>query len=588
MKQYILLASLFATVLPALNAQTLSEEVVIDREITPVVRKAVRPSLVTPTILTPRLTSKPLAFSEYMETAEITRGISPLAPAHWADSVMRSPYRGYASLGYFPVFNLGAAAGYRFVDTPKINAGAHLSYDGGSWSSGNDRAEGTYSRNRFEIGADAAFRFRPGVLKADIGYVFSATDIPFVPGYYDRGAQAINTVDLSLKWASVRTARFFCDAQASFGYGGFTKNMTEALPHFNNHLSEPFDFTPAKDINFGVKATPGYRFTEKSAIALDVDLRFRHTPGFNTIRPQIFHSDVPSEEYATVVPESHGPQTMTTVGLTPSYRFRSGNTSGRIGVRFDINRGGLEQNTRVAPDIDLQWSPSSRFAVFLGATGGEVMNTNAELWQRNPWMTGVLTMERSHVNADIRLGFTVGSYKGFWATVEGSWATVGNWAAPIVVEGVNTWHNMDGFSGFNFGLELGYSWRDIVTVVGHAAGATHGKYYKWQDNAKWAFDIAATVRPIERLKIRLGYDVRVDRFGFVFIPQPTVSRLAVFANEKTHLGDTSNLFLGADYELTDTLSLFLSAENLLNRHWALTSHIRSQGIHGLLGVQLKF
>lgn len=584
-KRITILTLVSAALCTSTSAQTLSEEVIIDREITPVERPVVRPGWVLPSMLSPKADVRKLSFNEFVDVAEITRSITPLGAVEWGDSVMRSPYRGYATLGYFPVFNLGASAGYRFIRTNKIDAGAHLSYEGSSWSGG-DAAESDYTSNRFAIGADATATFAPGRLYADLGYVWSGTGTASYPGCYDRGKQGLNHVALDLKWEPAKTGRFGWNVAFGLGYGGFTSDKTAALPHLTNHVG--FVFEPVKDFNLGVKSDLSYRIGSGSGILLGLGFDYRHTNNFNGLEAASFYSESLDSYYATAVPDEYGPQSMGIVTLRPAYRFFGGKVSARLGVRFDISTGGLNHSLHVAPDIDIEWAPSSMFAAYLRATGGEVMNTNVSLWERNPWMAGVFAVERSHVNADIELGLTFGSYKGFWATVHGGFSSVSNWAVPVVFEGVNTWSNVPTFSGFNFGVELGYSWKDMVRVVGHAAGAQHTKYYRWQDNARWAFDIAAKVRPLRPLQIELGYAVRVDRAGCVYTAVPQTDGSAYFLAEASHLGDTSNLFVGAEYELTPSFGIFLKAENLLNRHWAITDYIRSQGIHGLAGIQLKF
>ena len=580
-------SGLMSATLPAVS-QTLTEEVVIDREITPVVRNSVRPGWVTPSLLTPGVKVQPLLPREYLGTAELTRSIAPLAPVEWGDSVMRSPYRGYASVGYFPAFNLGAGVGYRVVRDKTKDVGLHFSYDGSSWSAGHELTEKLRS-NRIDGGADAVIVFRPGTLKASFNYTYSSTTMTALPERFDRGTQALNDVDLTVGWnPSAPVGRFGWDAEVRFNYGGFTKAKNEALGALFFVPSPEFEFAPAKDINFGLTSNLSFAMGGSSAIVLGVGLDFRHSDNFNVILPKMLGTEETGEEYVAEVVNNYGPQTEGIITLRPGWKFDRKKVAGRIGVRLDVNTGELQHDTHVAPDIELQWAPVSMFSVDFHATGGEVMNTNSELWKRNPWATGIMSMERSHINADINLALTFGSYKGFWATLHGGWSSVSDWATPVTIKNVNTWALMEEFNGCNYGLELGYAWRNLLLVKAGAEGATHGKYYRWQDNAKWAFNIAAKVRPIEKLQIEAGYSVRVDRIGFSLEAMPSVMNYAYFQGRKVHLGDTSNLFVGAEYSVTDSFGVFVKAENLLNHHWQITENVRSRGIHGLIGVQLKF
>ena len=54
------------------------------------------------------------------------------------------------------------------------------------------------------------------------------------------------------------------------------------------------------------------------------------------------------------------------------------------------------------------------------------------------------------------------------------------------------------------------------------------------------------------------------------------------------LGDTSNLHLGAWYDITPAFTAFVEAENLLNHRWYIAPNVDSKGINGLFGIQYKF
>lgn len=570
------------------SAQNLSEEVIIDREITPIVRNTTRPSWVMPSLLSPKVRTSPLAFNEYVGSAEITRSILTLDPVAWADSVMRSPYRGYASIGFFPAFNLGASAGYRFIRDAKTNIGARFSYEGSSWSAWK-RYNDKYKQNKLEFGADATVLFNAGKLVADLEYSYSSSDMAYVPDEYKRGTQALSAIDLSASWTPAKTARIGWNVHTKINYGGFTSGKSSVFDGFNTLLDKPYGFEPVKDFNLALGSDLSYKLAEKSKILLDLSVKFRHLNTFATLVPELFVAGIPGlEDIPVVMPAVSGGQTMGIITVSPGYFFMNGDLSGRLGLRADFNTGGFNHKLYVAPDIELRYAAARHLTVFLNAKGGEVMNTNSELWQRDPWMTGVFAVERSHINADVDLGFTFGSYKGFWATMNVGWSSVSDWAVPVTVNYINMWKNSKSFSGVDLGLELGYSWKDLLTVQAKAQGASRSKYYKWQDNARWALDFAAKVRPLKPLQIELGYSARVGRQSFLWTSRPGVTDYAVFESTAIDTGSVSNLFVGAEYEITSAFGAFAKVENLLNNHWAETLTVRSKGVNGLLGVQYKF
>lgn len=579
MKLYIA-AALLATGTAAM-AQNLNQEVVIERDVQPVEREAMRPTWVSPTLLSTKVDGTRLSLNEYAGTAEITRSLPPLEAAAWADSVMRTPYKGYVALGYFPIYNAGVAAGYKFINTRNTTLAGHIAYNGATWKADQSGYDGHYNQHQVELGVDGRFGTKYGVLNAAVAYTYSSTGVPSLnfttdrsSGILYRGTQGINIVDLTLNWKPSTWPAFIGHLGANVQYGGFFNDKEFIL------IPGPsYTLDPAKDVVFGVNTELGFNLGT-GRLGIDVDAQFRHID--NYVHPTSGLHPTTGKDF-----EDYGSKMPGFVALTPAYNFATKNFSGRLGVRFDIETGGVDHDLRLAPDIDLQWAPSSMFAVSLTATGGDVLNSNAELWRRSPWMTGWFSNERSHVNADVNLGITFGSYRGFHATVRGGWTSAADWLHLVDVYGYdNEWMPSSTFDGFNGGIELGYSWRDKVVVTASADVAQHGKLYRWADNAKYVFAIAAKVHPIERLTIELGFDARVDRFAYKLQPDYT-NNLAWF-HDRISLGDTSNLHLGAWYDFNDAFTAFVQAENLLNHRWLLAPAVDSKGINGLFGIQYKF
>lgn len=573
MKLYISAALLVTST--AAMAQNLNQEVVIERDIQPVEREAMRPTWVSPTLLSTKVDGTRLSLNEYAGTAEITRKLPPLEAAAWADSVMRTPYKGYVALGYFPIYNAGVTAGYKFIDTRNTTLAGHIAYNGATWKADQKGFDGHYNQHQVSLGIDGRFGSKYGVLSTAVGYTYSATGAPTLDinknttaDWLFRGTQGINIVDFSLNWKPTSWPAFIGHLGANVQYGGFFNDK-----EFLNFGIPSFTLDPVKDVVFGVNTELGFNLGT-GRLGVDVDAQFRHID--NYVHPA---GALTYEEYGSEMPGY--------VALTPSYNFTTKNVSGRFGVRFDIETGGLDHEVRLAPDIDLQWAPSSMFAISLTATGGDVLNSNAELWRRSPWMTGWFTNERSHVNADVNLGLTFGSYRGFHATVRGGWTSAANWLHLVDVQSFqNEWMPSSTFDGFNAGIELGYSWRDKVIVSASADIAQHGKLYRWADNAKYVFAVGAKVRPIDRLTVELGFDARVDRFAYSLSNNYSIP--STWIHTKTSLGDTSNLHLGAWYDFNDAFTAFVEAENLLNHRWLLAPTVDSKGINGLFGIQYKF
>lgn len=589
--KHIALAAAVAATTATSVAQTLEQEVVIDREIVPVERAVNRPTWVTPAFLAPTVNHSPLSLNEYTSAAQLTRAMKPLPAAQWADSVMRTPYNGYAAIGYFPVYNLGATAGYRFVNNDRYTAGAQLSYQGSSWN-GFEDATGHYNQHKLNIGADAALRTAPGTLTAHAHYTWWSTGTADYVNSYNRGTQGLNMAGVGLSWkpSSYGTdSRFQWTAGASVDYAGFIHNMDLAMPHIL--VGTDYHFDPVKDLNVDLSADMALRVGTHRYIKLGVKGQLQHTNCWSSLYPYAYESITTGKTEAGIAPYQSGGENLGIISVTPAYSVRKGRFALDLGLRLDFNTGGFNTDVHAAPAIDMQWAPSSLFKLHIAATGGEVMNNSSRLWQRNQWTTGAFTWERSHINADMRADITVGSYRGFWATVHGGWASTSDWLCPVTLHGVNTWAVTNEMNAFYYGLELGYAWTDKVIVKGHANSATHCKYYRWDDNAKWEFNIAARVKATSQLSVEAGYEVRTDRRGYILTPvvlETPWEPIADIQHSTCSLGNTSNLFLSAQYDFTPAFTAFLKTSNLLNHDWFIVQGIRSRGINGLLGVQYKF
>ena len=119
-----IIAAIALTTALSAPAEDLKTEITVDRTIVPVEREASRIGSLTPRLLSSPVTMKQLTLADYTDPAAITRSIPTLDPASYADTLALSPYRGYASLGYFPAFNLGASA-VTNLSTTDAHASAH-------------------------------------------------------------------------------------------------------------------------------------------------------------------------------------------------------------------------------------------------------------------------------------------------------------------------------------------------------------------------------------------------------------------------------------------------------------------------------
>lgn len=565
------------------TAQNLSKEVVIEREIVPTERPAVRPSWVSPGVYAPKVTTKNLNPGEYTEAAELTRRVSILEPIAWNDTIAISPYRGYAAIGYFPAFNLGASAGYRFVQDSRTNAGTWLQYDGASWN-GYDKEKNKTSLNTFSLGADLTRTFGAGRLSAEFGYDYGRSAYaPLLPDI-DNGIQTMNNIGLRVGWeGSAAGGKVGYGVGANIGFTAFGRDRGIKAAPFDSEVVSDLTVSPLKETLFGFNASAKYKVGELSAWSLDIVSDFVRS----SVTRELFPTKITGTDDAVTTLTESGASTLGDIALTPAYSFVYGDFSGRLGIRFDINTG-HDKGVDVAPAINLGWTPSQFFGIALDATGGETLNKSAGLFAEVPWTLGVLPHGRTHVPVDARLALNFGQWNGFSASLFGGISHADDVLVPVMIDKTYSWasHSM---TGCNYGIALGYRYKNLVNFTASAEGARHCEDYRRLDNAKWVFDLSVEVTPIEKLAIEAGWNVRTDRrFWSLYPALSAPANIPYWGGETVAAGDANNLRVGAKWAFTDSFTVFGRVENLLNHDWQLLPGLKSNGIHGAIGVELKF
>lgn len=566
------------------GAQNLSTEITVDRTIVPAERAASRLSSVRPSILTSPVSPTRLHMTEYMEPGTVTRSSCVLAPAACADSFAVSPYRGYVGGGYFPVYNLALSAGYRIIQNADTRLGVWGQFDGLSYEAPDagsyDDYDIRFKNNTGTAGVDFDHRFgSTGVLTASASYSYGRI---VAPDRYCNGDHSLGMADVRAAWYA-RAGRVGYHVDAALHTFGFRMHCDD----------DPF-WVPATPVHLPVEK--GTELEYKLSAGLIVPL------GANKGRAGLeLGADMLSRPAGTVAVFREGAAagastyrdlnaadggTLGVISATPYYAF--GGATGanvRLGARIDISTGGEGKKFHIAPDVQLSYSAAG-FAIFARAGGGEVLNTQRSLYDYCVFSPAGFLYERSHLPLTVDAGVNIGPFAGFSAGVFGGWARANDWLMPgINMLGLSTDYAMfiaTDIKGGHAGVRAAYDYRSMVHVEASAEFAPQkpeSGYYMWRDRAKTVVKASATVRPIERLALTLGYEWRGDR-AFYMYGREDVTRISA--------GSVSDLSFGARYALTPALDIFARGDNLLGRRYRLLPYVPSQGVHGLVGASFKF
>lgn len=572
-----------ATMLP--GAAQVSKEITVEREVVPTVRSA-SPLTFTPSVTLPATPRPTLSYSERTSMARIPSLFQTLEPAAVGDSIAASPYRGYAAIGYFPAFNLGASAGYRLLDRSRTTLDAWMQYDGNRYNAklSPDRKDHLQSHDAVVgINLNAAGN-NSSLFNLSLDYAFSSFNNPLRPSPFScRKDQKLNRLNAQALYSASSSS---VDYSIGLGYHLFAFST--------GYKSEQ------KDLSTNIDPVSENRVTLQGSVFAGID---EHSSfGIDLDASMINHSKSGIPVYADwkwyeQIMERPG-KTTGLVSVTPAYKYSVDNFSLKAGIRIDFTFNNPGKKFHIAPDVKVAWMPSQSFTLYGQARGGEVMNTMGELYAIERYISQMLWYSMSHIPVEAEAGFRVGPFKGFALNLSATYAAADDWLMPGEPMGGALVFQENKIRGWKFRAAAEYSYSNIASLA--LSGSLNPQkdddietgFYTDRDRAKYIFDAQLTVHPLSQLDIMAGYELRAGRnVHFYQFERPygwcgTVSQTP-FESYKS-LENIANLRVGASWRFTPAFTVFLRADNLLGRKTPLLSLLPGQGVHGLAGIAYKF
>jgi len=572
--------------LPA--AAQVNKEITVEREVVPVLRE-VSALAFSPEVALPPVEKPTLDYNRRTITARIPALFSFLEPAAVADSIAASPYRGYAALGYFPTYNLGASAGYRAIASDRTTLDLWMQYTGSQYKThfygyiGGDTGEKyRVAWHDAALGLNLAQRVgSKGRLDLSTTYAFSRFNNPEYKFYYGGPYwQNINRYDIDARFTSKTNDLGY---SVGLAYGLFSPVKGYGEERIFSDEKHPA-ISPVREnsatlsgaLFADINDTQSYRLDLEATMLARSESGQPSTPHYNW--------------YQSLIPRDG--KTMGLVTITPSYRLARQHFAMDLGARIDLTMG-EGKFFHIAPDVKLTWMPSQAFAVYGRAGGGEHLNTMGSLYAVDRFISPVLWYESSHIPVEAEAGFRFGPFRGASLTLSAAYARANDWLMPMQpTAGMVAFSAFD-MRGWQFKARADYSYRHIATIsltgtVNPQKGMTTG-YYTELDRARYTFAADLTVHPVKPLDITIGYELRACRsmrwYNLFYYEDDHSSRLS---EEICPLRNLADINLGASWSFTPQLTAFVRAENILGRHVSSFARIPSQGFHGLLGASYKF
>lgn len=580
-----------AAVMPC--AAQVAKEITVEREVVATLRDA-SPLSFTPAVTLPAVEKPTLSYSDYTLTTRIPTLFSLLEPAGIADSVMASPWRGYAAIGYFPSFNLGASAGYRLISSRSTTLDAWLQYDGSSYKIAKDFMAnsiyyGDYDHNVKNQSGALGLRLSHtsgggSHLGLAVNYALDHFNNPF--SWRPYGAPVNQTVH-----------RFgldgrFTSASDDMGYSvGLDYNLFS--PARGYHQTE--EIRPVRENHAVVSGALFATINETSSYRLDVEA------GMISWSSSGIASTIYTGWENTLIPCDG--QTSGLITVTPSYRYGTGKFSLNLGARIDLSIN-ADKFFHIAPDVKAAWTPGDFFAIFARVGGGEHINTMGSLFALDRYIAPVFRYDYSHIPVEGEAGVRVGPFRGASLTLSAAYASANGWLMPYSIDLGTTVMQAHDMRGWQFKAGVEYNFRNLANLAITATAnpqdgddITKG-YYLDRDRARYTLDAELTLNPLSQLDLMLGYELRACRFmNHLYVRSlmycgtkstESYSNLTSIFDDVQSLPNLANLRAGASWRFTPAFTVFARLENILNRKTPSYSLIPGQGFTGLVGVAYKF
>lgn len=298
-----------------------------------------------------------------------------------------------------------------------------------------------------------------------------------------------------------------------------------------------------------------------------------------------------SKHYKTDIKDIFDSRTL--LNLNPAYELNSDDWRLHVGANIDLSFGSGKA-FRVSPDVTAQYVFSDSYVLYAKATGGRQLNDFRRLETYNPYLNPSNRVADTYEQVNAALGFKASPTPGLWFDIFGGYQNL----KDDLYQMENAWI---GGTGGNFidldqtdtdnfyaGARASYAYKDIFSLT------AEGTYYHWTADEtlmdkpgspqynlallmkpEFKFGFNAEVHPLPTLWINLGYEYiyRAER---------------LYSFDKSTIPAVSNLSLGATYNLYKGLSVYVKADNLLNKQYQYYLAYPVEGINFVGGLSFRF
>ena len=271
----------------------------------------------------------------------------------------------------------------------------------------------------------------------------------------------------------------------------------------------------------------------------------------------------------------------TLIQLNPYYTIQTENLNVRLGAHVDIQTK-VGSGLKVSPDVKLDYTFCDSYVLYVQALGGtqqsdfNYLNQVSPYWDQSVQLKPIYTMfdAQAGLKASPVNGLGLKLYGGYRFTKYDLFVTTNVYRSFGAL--LNSQLNQEKSKVFYAGAGIDYDFRDVFSF------GVKGQYNNWKLGNKENISFLA-LKP----EFTIGANVRTKVYR-------GLHALADFRYEKRKkvagksLDAVNFLKLGAEYNYTDRVSVYVHANNLLNRAYLTETGYPELGVNVVGGVSFTF
>lgn len=590
----------------------LHKEITLEKDFVPEVKKATKKNTLPKVkkIAVPARTA--VNYSDWANPIEVPTSIPTMMPYGYRTAHNFSDKRGYLNVGGGMAANFVGSAGYRIIDTDNTTLGAWLQHNS-TWAGKNStkliQADEHRLKQQFndnKLGIDLMHRFKTGTLTASaLGHFDSFNYYAGIDKLWDEdNKQTFTEFGFKGKW------------DAAMGLtNGHALDYNAGLAFNHAGYSEPLndDFIkgikPAKENVLNITAGAEYGVNDNLGLGLQLDADYVST-------------SLTTED---IIYENRNYFLLT---LQPYLTWENSILSARVGADillgkpqfydFDNKNDDAVSNGKfhISPNVQLNFKFAPGAAFYVDVTGGKTLNTLSSMAAANRYSSPSMFYYNTFSPFDGEAGFKIGPFAGFSMKVYGGYGIfkgdINGQLLPTMPYGISDSKPLLPYSlstyylplqarGMHIGAEVSYKYRSLVEARADIAyapaddkvnfdGWTKGYPLDGLDGSSLVSNIDLKFTPIRQLAFNVGLNLRTGRSQVQrqYVMNEMGTEVQILIDTWYDMDDVINLHAGASWRFDKVVTLWVKADNLLNRKWDVLPGMGAQKLNVMAGVNLVF